>query len=64
MLGLYFAWMTERTNVRWRGLIYSLILVPMIVPGILTTVGWIMLFGRRSGLINLIAMDDHVRAGD
>jgi iron(III) transport system permease protein len=42
--------------VRWRGLIYSLILVPMIVPGILTTVGWIVLFGRRSGLINLIAM--------
>jgi iron(III) transport system permease protein len=57
ILGLYFAWMTERTNVRWRGLIYSLILVPMIVPGILTTVGWIMLFGRRSGLINLIAMN-------
>lgn len=53
---LYFAWITERTNVRWRGLIYSLILVPMIVPGILTTVGWIVLFGRRSGLINLIAM--------
>src|SRR5262245_14348014 len=57
ILALYFAWMTERTNVRWRGLLYSLILVPMIVPGILTTVGWIMLFGRRSGLINLVAMN-------
>ena len=57
LLALYFAWMTERTNVRWRGLLYSLILVPMIVPGILTTVGWIMLFGRRSGLINLVAIN-------
>jgi len=56
VLALYFAWLTERTNVRWRGLIYTSILVPMIVPGILTTVGWIVLFGRRSGLINLIAM--------
>ena len=54
--GLYFAWMTERTNVPWRGAIYACILVPMIVPGILTTVGWIILFGRRSGLVNLIAM--------
>src|SRR5262245_1900132 len=57
VVALYFAWMTERTNVRFRGLLYSLILVPMIVPGILTTVGWIVLFGRRSGLVNLIAMN-------
>lgn len=53
--GLYFAWMTERTNVPWRSAIYTCILVPMIVPGILTTVGWIILFGRRSGIVNLIA---------
>jgi iron(III) transport system permease protein len=53
--GLYLAWMTERTNVPWRGAIYTCVLVPMIVPGILTTVGWIILFGRRSGIINLIA---------
>jgi len=53
--GLYLAWMTERTNVAWRGAIYTCVLIPMIVPGILTTVGWIMLFGRRSGLVNLIA---------
>lgn len=53
--GLYLAWMTERTNIPWRGAIYTCILVPMIVPGILTTVGWIILFGRRSGVINLFA---------
>ena len=55
IIALYFAWMTERTNVPGRGLIYTLILVPMIVPGILTTVGWLILFGRRSGLVNLVA---------
>jgi iron(III) transport system permease protein len=53
--GLYLAWMTERSNAPWKGLIYSCVLVPMIVPGLLTTVGWIMLFGRRTGVINLIA---------
>jgi iron(III) transport system permease protein len=55
--GLYLAWIAERTNVPWRGAIYTCVLVPMIVPGILTTVGWIILFGRRSGIINLIAMN-------
>lgn len=54
--GLYLAWMTERTNLPWRGAVYTCILVPMIVPGILTTVGWIILFGRRSGIINIIGM--------
>jgi iron(III) transport system permease protein len=54
--GLYLAWMTERTNLPWRGPVYTCILVPMIVPGILTTVGWIILFGRRSGIINIIGM--------
>lgn len=53
--GLYLAWMTERSNVPWKGAVYTCILVPMIVPGILTTVGWIMLFGRRSGVLNIIA---------
>jgi iron(III) transport system permease protein len=55
--GLYLAWMTERTNLPWRTAIYTCILIPMIVPGILTTVGWIILFGRRSGIINILAME-------
>lgn len=53
--GLYLAWITERTNVPLRKTIYACILAPMIVPGILTTVGWIILFGRRSGIVNIIA---------
>jgi iron(III) transport system permease protein len=53
--GLYLAWMLERTNLPWKGALYTCVLVPMIVPGLLTTVGWIMLFGRRSGLVNVIA---------
>jgi iron(III) transport system permease protein len=54
--GLYLAWMTERTNVPYRRAIYTCVLVPMIVPGILTTVGWIILFGRRTGIVNIVAM--------
>jgi len=53
--GLYLAWMTERSNVPWKGALYACVLVPMVVPGLLTTVGWIILFSRRTGVINLIA---------
>jgi len=53
--GLYLAWITERTNVPLRKTIYACVLAPMIVPGLLTTVGWIILFGRRSGIINIVA---------
>lgn len=55
--GVYLAWMTERTNLPFKRLVYASIVVPLIVPGILTTVGWIMVFGRRTGIINLLARD-------
>lgn len=53
--GVYLAWVTERTNMPLKKAVYGSILVPLIVPGLLITVGWIMLFSRRSGLINLAA---------
>lgn len=53
--GVYLAWMTERTNMPLKKAVYASILVPLIVPGLLTTIGWIMLFSRRSGILNLIA---------
>jgi iron(III) transport system permease protein len=53
--GLYLAWMTERTNIPWKGALYAMVLVPMVVPGLLTTVGWIILFSRRTGIVNIVA---------
>src|SRR5262249_9699341 len=53
--GVYLAWVTERTNMPLKKAVYGSILVPLIVPGLLMTIGWIMLFSRRSGLINLVA---------
>jgi iron(III) transport system permease protein len=53
--GVYLAWVTERTNMPLKKAVYGSILVPLIVPGLLMTIGWIMLFSRRSGLVNLAA---------
>jgi iron(III) transport system permease protein len=55
--GVYLAWVTERTNMPLKKAVYGAILVPLIVPGLLTTIGWIMLFSRRSGLVNLIGRE-------
>ena len=54
--GVYLAWVTERTNMPFKKAVYGSILVPLIVPGLLTTIGWIMLFSRRSGVLNMIAV--------
>jgi ABC-type Fe3+ transport system permease subunit len=53
--GVYLAWVTERTNIPLKKAIYGSILIPLIVPGLLTTIGWIMMFSRRLGLVNMIA---------
>jgi iron(III) transport system permease protein len=52
-LGSYLAWVCERTNAPLRGLIASLVIVLFIVPGVLETVGWILLLSPKIGLVNL-----------
>jgi ABC-type Fe3+ transport system permease subunit len=39
--GVCLAWMTERSNMPLKKVVYAFVLVPLIVPGLLTTIGWI-----------------------
>ena len=52
-LGTYLAWLTERTNVPFKGLIYSSVLSALMIPGVLFTISWILLISPRAGLINV-----------
>ena len=52
LLGTFFAWVTERTNTPLRGVIYALVLLPFVVPGVLTTISWVLLLSPKIGLIN------------
>lgn len=54
-LGAYLAWLTERTNLRYRGAIYVLVMVPFIVPGILNAIAWVLILNPRIGLANHFA---------
>src|SRR5215204_2145279 len=52
-LGTALAWMNERTNTPFKKLFFALTIIPLVIPGILFTVSWIMLASPKIGLINL-----------
>jgi iron(III) transport system permease protein len=52
-LGTLLAWMNERTNTPFKSLFFALSIIPLIIPGILFTVAWILLGSPKIGLLNL-----------
>ena len=53
VIGTALAWMNERTNTPFKGLFFALSVIPLIIPGILFTVAWILLGSPKIGLVNL-----------
>jgi iron(III) transport system permease protein len=53
-LGVSFAWLLERTNVPFRNVAYFLIPVPLAIPGVLFSIGWILLLSPTIGIMNRI----------
>src|SRR3989441_9465790 len=53
VIGTLLAWMNERTNTPFKGLFFALSVIPLIIPGILFTVAWILLGSPKIGLVNL-----------
>lgn len=53
-LGVSFAWLCERTNLPFKDLIYTLIPVPMAVPGVLFSISWILLLSPTIGVVNIL----------
>jgi iron(III) transport system permease protein len=56
-LGTLLAWLAERTNTPFRGLVYVAAFVSFAIPPIVKIIGWILLIGPRAGLINVWARD-------
>jgi iron(III) transport system permease protein len=57
VLGTAMAWLTERTDLPFKGLIYGSVLGAMMIPGVLFTISWILLLSPKSGLINVWFME-------
>lgn len=56
VLGTTMAWIYERTNTPLKKIFGLMALVPFIIPGILSTVSWMLLLSPKIGLINLWVM--------
>ena len=50
--GTMLAWVTERTDAPMRRVIYAMVLVPVIVPGILFATSWLFLLNPTIGALN------------
>jgi iron(III) transport system permease protein len=53
LIGTFLAWVSERTNTPLKKLFVVMSLIPFIIPGILSTISWILLLSPKIGLINL-----------
>ena len=56
VVGTTLAWMNERTNTPFKSLFFAMSLIPLVIPGILFTVAWILLGSPKIGLVNLSLM--------
>lgn len=53
--GTFLAYVTVRTNAPFPGLLFAAAMVPLIIPGIIYTIAWILLASGDIGLLNQIS---------
>jgi iron(III) transport system permease protein len=51
-IGLPIAWLAERTTMRGKALIYAIMTLGLLIPGIYTAMGWTFIAHPRIGLLN------------
>ncbi len=51
-IGLPVAWLTERTTLPGKGLVYTIMTLGLLIPGIYTAMGWTFLAHQRIGFLN------------
>jgi len=54
LLGTTLAWMNERTNTPFKSVFFALSIIPLVIPGILFVVAWILLASPKIGIVNLV----------
>ena len=55
LFGLPAAWLVERTDLRGKTLLYTLMTIGMLIPGFAAAMGWLFLMHPRIGLLNVWA---------
>jgi iron(III) transport system permease protein len=55
--GLSMAWLLERTDLKGKPIIYTLMTLGLLMPGFAVAMGWLFLLHPRIGIVNRLAMD-------
>jgi iron(III) transport system permease protein len=53
VLAIVFAWLIERTDMPCRGAAWVAVLLPLVIPGVLFALAWMLLLLPKTGLINV-----------
>jgi iron(III) transport system permease protein len=53
-IAVLFAWLIERTDMPLRDLCWTLLLVPMAMPGLLFSIAYVFLLSPKSGVVNIV----------
>jgi iron(III) transport system permease protein len=59
-IGFGLAWLVSRTNTPAKSFARAAAIVPLIIPGILNTVAWALLFAPNTGPLNSLLRDLHL----
>jgi iron(III) transport system permease protein len=57
VIAVFFAWLLERTDIPLQNLCWSLLLVPLAMPGLLFSMAYVFLLMPTSGLLNVFLRD-------
>lgn len=52
-IAVLFAWLTERTDMPFRDLAWTLLLIPLAMPGLLFSMAWVLLVSPEIGIMNM-----------
>jgi iron(III) transport system permease protein len=58
------AWLVERTDLPGRNAVFTLVLFPLLVPGVVVAIAWIFLLGPNAGWVNVLLRAALGRAGE
>ncbi|MBI2988758.1 MAG: iron ABC transporter permease [Deltaproteobacteria bacterium] len=53
-IAIVLVWLIERTDLPYRNLVFTLILIPLAIPGLIKAIGWSLLANPRVGVLNVV----------
>ncbi|MGH7312571.1 MAG: ABC transporter permease [Candidatus Rokuibacteriota bacterium] len=57
LIGLFFAWVVARTDIKGKGLIEIIAIMPLFISPLIASMAWAILANDRAGILNLIFKD-------